>query len=267
MSMASARSSRVPASESGRLRAAAAWLGVLLLLSLLGVGIAWWLGWIGFATDPRVTEIRQLQEDARRKFVATGGPSTIAEATEAITAMAQIRQKIESLPEGLRPEVEKQGQGMFRSAMQERINRYFSLPPEQRGAELDRQIRQEELMRKAWQAGGAVMNALAGGGAGGGQGGGRSDGQGGGQAAGGAGGPGGGAGGGSAAVAGTGGTNAPRGGFGGGPPQNRTEDDRNKWRKQMIDSTTPEQRARYSEYRRVMSERRKQLGLPSFGPP
>ena len=156
MSMASARSSG-PSSESGRLRAAAAWLGVLLLLSLLGVGIAWWLGWIGFATDPRVTEIRQLQEDARRKFVATGGPSTIAEATEAITAMAQIRQKIESLPEDLRPEVEKQGEGMFRSAMRERINRYFSLPPEQRGAELDRQIRQEELMRKAWQAGGAVM--------------------------------------------------------------------------------------------------------------
>lgn len=246
MSMASVRSSGPP-SESGRSWAtAAAWLAVLLLVSLIGIGVAWWLGWIRFTTDPRVTEIRQLQEDARRKFVATGGPSTVVEATEAIAAMAQIRQKIESLPENLRPEVERQGQGMFRTAMQERINRYFSLPPEQRGAELDRQIRQEELMRKAWQAGGAVMNAITGG---------RADGQGGSP------------GGGPATGAGTGGPNSPRGGFGGGPPQNRTEDDRNKWRKQMIDSTSPEQRARYSEYRRVMADRRKQLGLPSFGPP
>ena len=42
-----------------------------------------------------------------------------------------------------------------------------------------------------------------------------------------------------------------------------SEEDRNKWRKSMIDRTTPEQRARYVEYRRVMDERREQRGLPS----
>jgi hypothetical protein len=31
----------------------------------------------------------------------------------------------------------------------------------------------------------------------------------------------------------------------------------------MIDSTTPEQRSRYVEYRRAMDERREQRGLPS----
>jgi hypothetical protein len=34
----------------------------------------------------------------------------------------------------------------------------------------------------------------------------------------------------------------------------------------MIDRTTPEQRARYVEYRRAMEKRREQLGMPSGGP-
>lgn len=49
----------------------------------------------------------------------------------------------------------------------------------------------------------------------------------------------------------------------GGPPRGGTEEDRNRWRKSMIDRTTPEQRARYVEYRRAMDERREQRGLPS----
>jgi hypothetical protein len=36
--------------------------------------------------------------------------------------------------------------------MQTRIKAYFSLPADQRQAELDRQIKQEELFRKAWEA-------------------------------------------------------------------------------------------------------------------
>ena len=272
MSMASVRSSGNPAKDAGWTPGTvAAWAGVLLLMALIAFGIAWFLGWIRFTTDPRVVEIRQMQEDARRKFVATGGPSTIAEATEAVATMAQIRQKVQSLPENLRPEVERQGQGVFFAAMRARIDRYFSLPPEKRVAELDRQIKQEELMRKAWETGGAVMNALTGGASGGGLNGGQaggqagapaadqSGGQGGGQSGGQSGGQGGPPASGQAATAGTGG---PRGG----PPQNGNEDDRNKWRKEMIDRTTPEQRARYTEYRRVMTERRTQLGLPSFGP-
>jgi hypothetical protein len=51
----------------------------------------------------------------------------------------------------------------------------------------------------------------------------------------------------------------------GGPPQGGSEEDRNRWRKSMIDSTTPEQRARYVEYRRAMDERREQRGLPTWG--
>ena len=34
----------------------------------------------------------------------------------------------------------------------------------------------------------------------------------------------------------------------------------------MIDRTSPEERARYAEYRRAMEERREKRGLPSGGP-
>jgi hypothetical protein len=232
MSTASVRSSRLATAEgSGSSSAALRWGGLIALLALLAFLVAWLLGWIRFTTDPRVVEIRKLQEEARQKFVATGGPTTIAEAAEAVTTMATIRQKVEALPEDLRPEVEGGGANMFRSAMRARIDAYFALPPEKRQAELDRQIKQEEMMRKAFETAGAVMGAFGGGGNAG-----RGEG---GQA----GGP-----------------------PGGGPSGSRTEEDRNRWRKQMIDRTTPEQRARYVEYRRAMDARREQLGLPPRGP-
>lgn len=41
----------------------------------------------------------------------------------------------------------------------------------------------------------------------------------------------------------------------------RTEETRNAWRKRIIDRTTPEQRARYTEYRTAMERRREELGL------
>jgi hypothetical protein len=143
MSTASVRSSRLATAEgSGSSSAALRWGGLIALLALLAFLVAWLLGWIRFTTDPRVVEIRKLQEEARQKFVATGGPTTIAEAAEAVTTMATIRQKVEALPEDLRPEVEGGGANMFRSAMRARIDAYFALPPEKRQAELDRQIKQ-----------------------------------------------------------------------------------------------------------------------------
>jgi hypothetical protein len=245
MSIASVRSLRsATAEEPGGLPAALRWGGVIALLALLACIVAWLLGWIRFTTDPRVVEIRKLQEEARQKFVATGGPNTIAEAAEAVAAMGQIRQKIESLPEDLRPQAERGGSNMFRSAMRARIDAYFAAPPEKRQAELDRQIKQEEMMRKAFETAGAVMGALGVGG---------NAGRGAGGQAGGA----------SPQPAGPQQAGVPPGG---GPGGMRSEEDRNRWRKQMIDRTTPEQRSRYVEYRRAMDARREQLGLPPRGP-
>lgn len=208
-----------------------AWAAILGGLALLAFLVAWLLGWIRFTTDPRVLEIRAMQEEARQKMTASGGPKTVAEATAAMASMGQIRDKIEALPPDLRQQVERSGGSMFREAFRARMDEYLSAPPQQRLAVLDRQIDQEEMMRKAFEAGRGAMAALGGGGSN--------------------------AGGGGSGNAASGG-NSPRGSRG-----SRTEEDRNKWRKSMIDRTTPEQRARYVEYRRAMEERREKRGLPA----
>jgi hypothetical protein len=263
MSTASMRSNAFPSDEerspAGK---AIRWLLILLALGFLGFLVAWLLGYVRLMTDPRVVEIRKLQTEAQQNFLANGGPQTLDEAKAAVAAMGQIREKIESLPESMRSEVGRRGGNIFRGTMQTRINAYFSLPPEQRQAELDRQIKQEELFRKAWEAsrpagrpGGVAANGGPGGGGRGGAGG----------ETGGGGGPGGagpGPGGGGAGPGGPGSGGPGSGGPGsGGPPRNGSEEERNRWRKNMIDNTSPEERARYVEYRRAMEARRTQLGM------
>ena len=255
MSTAAVRSSRAAqaSSRSDEKPAWGFWLAVLAGIAVLAVLVAWLLGWISFSTDPRVAEIQKMQEEARTQFAEGGGPRSVAEATAAVTAMNTIRAKVEALPPHLRPQVERQGSSVFRSAMRARIDSYFTAPPEKRKAELDRQIDQEEMMRKAFEAGRAVAGMF-----GGGQPAGQS---GAGQGAAGQGNAG-------QSGAGQGGQQAAQasgGRSGGGPPQSGSEEDRNRWRKSIIDSTTPEQRARYVEYRRAMDERREQRGLQSWG--
>jgi hypothetical protein len=244
MSTAAVRSSRAAqaSSRSDEKPAWGFWLAVLAGIAALAVLVAWLLGWVSFSTDPRVAEIQKMQEEARTQFAEGGGPRSVAEATAAVTAMNTIRAKVEALPPHLRPQVERQGSSVFRSAMRARIDSYFTAPPEKRKAELDRQIDQEEMMRKAFEAGRAVAGMFGGGQASGSQAGQGAAGQGGQQAG-----------------------QASGGRSGGGPPQSGSEEDRNRWRKSIIDSTTPEQRARYVEYRRAMDERREQRGLQSWG--
>ncbi len=238
MATATLRSSRFPPAADEPSSPVKKWLAVVASIALVAFLIAWFGGWIRFTTDPRVVEIQKMQDEARQKFAANGGPQTLAEATDAVTAMATIRQKVEALPPHLKPQVERSGGSMFRSAMRQRIDAYFALPPAKRQAELDRQIKQEDMMRKAFETASSVAGLFGGGP------------------------PGGGPPGGGPPGSGPGGGGAP----GGGPPQAPSQDASNKWRKGIIDSTTPEQRARYVEYRRAMDQRRKELGTPSGGP-
>jgi len=202
---------------------------VLAAVVLITVTVAWLAGWIMVGTDPRVREILDLQEQARERYGQGGGPTNLADATAAVTSMMEIRRKTEQLPEHLRPQVERSAGNVFRAAFRARIDSYFALPPAQRQAELDRQINQDEMMRKAFEAGSSVMSALGGG-------------QGSPQA-------------GAAQAAAQ-------------PPArtpwaSRSEEERNRWRKSMLDRTSPQDRARYTEYRRAIDARREQRGLPS----
>ena len=158
----SSRTARVPTREAGASNRGL-WVAVIAGLVLLALTAAWFMGWISFWTDPRVVEIQQLQQEAQKQFGEGGGPKTIAEATAAVTAMNTIRTKVESLPPHLRPQVEREGGSMFRSAFRARIDSYFAASPEKRQAELDRQIDQEEMMRKAFDAGRAIAGVFGGG--------------------------------------------------------------------------------------------------------
>ena len=199
----------------------------MLALMTIGFLVAWGGGWIRFTTDPRVVEVQKLHQNLEEKYVATGGPSNFVEAAAGIAAMAEIRQKIDALPAHLRPAAEKSGQDLVAMYFRGQMNAYFSKPPDQRRAELDRQIRQFEMLRKAWEASSAVMNMVRGGSAAG-----------------------------AGQQAGQGGGRQPA-------AQSSTDAEANRVRsrKEMIDRTNPTQRAQYNEYRRALEERRKQLGL------
>lgn len=198
---------------------------------VIGFLIAWGGGWIRFSTDPRVVEIQKLHRDLEEKYVASGGPKTFVEAAAGIAAMAQIRQKMDVLPAHLRPAAEKSGQDLVAMYFRGQMNAYFSKPPDQRRVELDRQIRQFEMLRKAWEASNAMMNMVRG-----------------------------------AAPSGTTAAAGQQASQSGAQQQAaqrpaNTEANRIRSRKDMIDRTSPVQRAQFDEYRRAMEERRKQLGL------
>ena len=186
-----------------------------------------------YSNDPQVVEIREIQEEARKRYLSNGGPSTKAEARAFVQSMEQVRKKMEGLPSDARRELYRGGGNVFYSSMRQRIDDYFNASPAERQRVLDQQIRQSDLMSNAFseaRAARAAEESSENGSAREGQ---SSNGQSNGRSS---------------------WTNRPQG-------------DRNEWFKdRILDRTTPEQRAKYVEYRRAASERREELGLPAGWP-
>ena len=186
-----------------------------------------------YSSDPRVVEIREIQEEARKRYLSGGGPSTQAEARAFVQSMEQVRTKMEGLPSDVRRELYQNGGNVFYSSMRQRIDDYFNASPAQRQRVLDQQIRQSDLMNKAFSEARAARVAQE-----------------------------------------SSGNRQQREG----QPKtddsssrsswaSRSQGDRNEWFKnRILDRTTPEQRAKYVEYRRAASERREELGLPAGWP-
>jgi len=218
--------------RSGQL---ALWMGLCVALVCSLAGGAWWMGWIGRAEDPRVTELKQMQRDLAKQYPPSEGPKNVADAAARVAAIGTLMAKVQSLPEELRPQAMAEGRSIMMRHMQAKIDGYFALPPAKRDAYIDSEIRQMEFMRKAFMAGQTAMRFMGVGGAGTGN------------AAGGK------------PTAGTATAESPRPG---GPMG------RNMSRKEMIDRTSPQQRAQFQEYFSRVEERRKALGLPQgWGPP
>lgn len=204
-------------------------LGLTLALALLTGWAVWWFG--RSSEDPRITEIRTLQRELAAKYPPGQAISGPEDAAARVVAIGQVMAKVQQLPPELRPQAMRVGQGTFRKMMEGKVSTYFSLPAEKRQDFLDQEIRQMEFMRKAFEAGQSVAAFFGGGKSAGGK---RGEGVG------------------------------PRPPFG---PAGGSEEDRNKFRKEMLDSTTPEQRARFVEYIGAIDRRRGQLGLPAMPPP
>ena len=206
-------------------------LGLTLALAVLAAWAAWWFR--GRGEDLRITEIRSLQRELAAKYPPGQAISGPVDAAARVAAIGQVMAKVQQLPPELRPQAMRVGQGTFLKMMDGKVSTYFSLPAEKRQDFLDQEIRQMEFMRKAFAAGQTVAAFFGGG---------RSESAGGkrGEGAG------------------------PRPPFG---PPGGSEEDRNRFRKHMLDSTTPEQRARFVEYIGAIERRRGQLGLPAMPPP
>ena len=140
----------VPPEETKAKGSAGRWIGAIVALLLVGLVGAWAMGLFGRRIDARIVEIRNMS-DEMSKQMATGGPQNEDEAKAFAQSMGQIREKIQALPEDLRGQAFRGG-GMgrgFQAAMQANMKSFFATPPAQREAELDRQIKREQMMQKA----------------------------------------------------------------------------------------------------------------------
>jgi hypothetical protein len=223
-----------PSGGSFRGRALAAGFGAVLILFLI------WLA--GSFSAPRpVRDVRALVDEQ----VAHLGRVSRNEAPLSEVSFAPVFERMRDVPAAYREQVRGDLGRLFAAREAAEINSFFALPPAERQAELDRRIRASEQRRQAREAsrnagtGGREAGATA-----------SNDTSSNGTSSNGPA-AGGGARGGTAQTGG-GSPSRPRRG-------SSTEEERNMRRKASIDRSTPEQRARRAEYRRVMQERREQL--------
>jgi hypothetical protein len=135
---------------------------------------------------------------------------------------------MEQLPESTRREMWQEQRAQFQQRMDEQMKKVMLLPPNQRAAEIDKQIDEMEKRRKQWEQRRQQQQASAGAGAG---------------------------------------NQSGRGDRQRGAGRQRTPDPTGKANlertKRRLDNSTPEQRALREEYRRLVDNRRQQRGLPA----
>lgn len=224
---------RLPSSEPSSRSRAPVWIGLLLLVVGLSAAGAWWGGLFGRREDPRVTEIKGVMNDFAKQYPPTEGPKNMLDAAARVGAMVTVIGKISALPSELRPEALKEGQRIMMKSMEARVDQYFATPPDKRDQLIDDQIKQMQSMAKAFEGSRSMFQGLGGGGGNGG-----------------------------------GSANAGKGAAGNQVASTpRPEEDRNKWRKDMLDKSSPSQRARWNEFFGAVDRRRQALGLPGGGGP
>lgn len=209
-----------------------------LLLTISGL-LLWWTGF--FAPPAAVAELRSLVDEEVGRLARVSRNEVPFDSPG--PDMGDWFQKFRDVPEGYRDEVRREMGRLFSARERAAVGSYFALPPAQRKAELDRRIKAEDARRQQWMAERAARSRAE-------------------RPANSAAGPGPGRPGGNTnAVQRNGGPQRGPTDQAGRRGRSRSEDSRNEWMKRRIDASSPEDRARRTEYRRAMSERREQLGL------
>lgn len=221
------RESRTPIGVGTWIKRAFVGAVVIGILTLIW---GWAMGW--FSTPAQVLEVRA----AINQQIAELDRAGKGQAPYAGPDMGRVFGAMRDLPEDMRNQVRRDFGRLMEANETAQVNSFFNLPPGQRQAELDRRLKADEDRRKKFMADRGDRGSNRGGGQ-----------RPGGQPGAGGGPPGGGPGGG-------------RGpGGGGGPRGGGSEEDRNNRRKSALDSSAPEQRARRTEYRRLLDERKQQM--------
>lgn len=219
-----ARSRRAEGSAGRMVRIAA----VVAVLSGL-LGLAWLFLAGGTPAEVRALEaavdgqIAQLQQAA-----VSGKPFDDADGS-----FRAVFEAARGVPDAYRDRARAEVGRLFEARERAEVDSYFAVPPERRAAELDRRIKADEERRKQWEAEREGRSADRGGPE-------RSATQ---------------------ASAQPAGQPAPTAAAPGGVRRDGSEEGRNARSKQRIDSTSAESRARRTEYRRALDQRRIQLGL------
>lgn len=215
-------------------------LSVLAILALLVTGGLWTAGYFSDPAEVRALRSVVDQQVAQYNQVASGNGSYSSTGFGDRSMFEMMR----NVPEGYRDQVRGEMGRLFEARERAELNSYFNMPPDQRMAELDRRIQEEEAFREArrqeWaqrQASGDQPRGP------GGDWGGRG------------GPPGGGAPGGGTPQAGGGPPGGGRGDWGRGSSSSEER------RVARLDNSSPQHRAQRDEYRRLMQQRREQLGL------
>ncbi len=226
----------------------------IVVLGLLSLFVMWLLGF--FSAPPEVRAVQAVVNEQIQHLERVSRNEAAFEEG----SMGAVFETMRQVPREYRDQAGREIGRLFEAREKAEVNSYFTMPPEQRMAEMDRRLKEEDARRNAWEAERAQRQAQ----------GGDRGGPRGGPPAGFAGGP--------SGPGGPGGPGGGRGGAGGGPPGGggpgrggpggwgmRTEESRNMRSKQRIDSSSAESRARSLEYRRLKEQRRVELGLPARG--
>lgn len=133
------------------------------LFAALAAGIVVWRGCGATTEDPRLVEIRSLQDEMSQRFPPGEAIRQPREAADRIAAMERILDKVEALPPELRGKAMVMGAGGMRQMIDAKIEQYFSLPSDQRNTFLDVEIREMEMMRTAFESAEAKRSSSLGG--------------------------------------------------------------------------------------------------------